>query len=60
MFERNDPLPKNDDRLFVPTKCRVLKSFCVGGKPLDVGSTITLPWHEVEGLLALGRAELLI
>jgi hypothetical protein len=55
----NGPLPKNDSALFKATRCRVLRQFCVGGKPLLSGSECTLPRHEALSLEAAGKVELL-
>ena len=59
MFEQNLPLPKNDPQLFTPTHCRVLRSFCVGGQPLEPGATVTLQWCDFDSLHALGKVEIL-
>lgn len=49
----------NDQRLLAPTLVRVLKVFCVEGKPVPIGSTVTLAYHDAVSLQALGKAELL-
>lgn len=50
----------NDQRLFTPTRCRVLKSsFCVGGRPVELGSVFELPRHDAESLKALGKVEII-
>lgn len=59
MAELMRPPLHNDQRLFTPTKCRVLKMFCVGGKPVEVGSTVVLPKHDAESLQALGKVSIL-
>jgi hypothetical protein len=48
-----------DQRLFTPTKCRVLRTFCVQGQPVEIGSTVTLAKHDADSLAALGKVELL-
>jgi hypothetical protein len=48
-----------DQRLFTPTQCKVLKSFCVAGKPVQVGSVVTLEYHDAVSLQALNKVELL-
>jgi hypothetical protein len=45
----------NDARLFTPTRCRVLKTFCVQGQLVPVGTTVTLARHDAESLAALGK-----
>ena len=55
----NGPPPKNDPILFKATRCRVLRSFCVKGKPLPIGSECTLPRHDALSLAAANKVELL-
>ena len=55
----NTPLPKNDAALFKATRCRVLRSFCVKGEPLSIGSECTVPWHDALSLKAAGKVEFL-
>ena len=59
MAELMRPPLHNDQRLFTPTKCKTLKSFCVQGQPVEIGSTITMAKHDAESLAALGKVELL-
>lgn len=49
----------NDQRLFAPTRCRVLKTFCVKGQPVELGTTVTLAKHDAESLQALGKVTIL-
>lgn len=58
----NDPnsLAKNDPSLFKLIRCRVLKSFCVKGKPLEIGSLVSLERHLADSLQATGKLEILV
>lgn len=59
-FGRNlAPAPVNDPQLFTPTHCRVIKLFCVSGKPVEIGSVITLPAHDAESLKAINKVEII-
>jgi hypothetical protein len=53
------PPSPNDQRLFTPTKCRVLRMFCVAGKPVELGSTVTLAQHDAASLAASGKVTIL-
>ena len=53
----NGPLPKNDPQLFTPTRCTVLKSFCISGKPLMPGEVVSLPWHAARDMKMIGKIE---
>lgn len=53
------PAPVNDPKLFKPTRCRVLKSFCVSGKPMLPGQEISLPWHLAMDMKAIQKVEFL-
>lgn len=57
----NSPLPRilNDPALLVLTPCKVLKSFCIAGRPLVIGEHIELARHDAQSLAALGKVELL-
>ncbi|MBI5315040.1 MAG: hypothetical protein HZB34_03630 [Nitrospirae bacterium] len=57
--ELSRPPSPNDARLLRPTLVRVLKGFCVQGKLVELGATITLQRHDAESLAALGKVELL-
>lgn len=48
---------RNDSRLFQPTKVRVLRSFCVAGRRLEVGTEVEIPYHVARDLRAIGKAE---
>lgn len=53
------PLPKNDPELFTPTRCRVLKAFCIGGKPVTVGEVIVLAKCDALSLQAISKIEII-
>ena len=53
------PLPKQDPALFEKIAVRVMKPFCVEGKPQAIGSTVRVERHVAVGLQSLGKAELL-
>ena len=55
----NGPLPKNDSALFKATRCKVVRMFCMKGKPLPIGSECELPRHEALSLAAAGKVELI-
>jgi hypothetical protein len=59
MRHSNVAAPVQDPKLFQPVKVRVLRSFCVTGKPLAVGAEVELPYHVARDLRALGRVELI-
>jgi hypothetical protein len=48
----------NDPRLLAPTQVHVLIPFCVQGKRVEAGQTVTLPYHDARSLAAIGRCEL--
>lgn len=50
--------PVQDDRLFAPTKVRVLRPFCVGGKRCEVGEEATVPYHTALDLRNIGKASI--
>jgi hypothetical protein len=52
-------LPKQDPALFEKIAVRVIKPFCVEGKPQAIGSTVRVERHVAVGLQSLGKAELL-
>jgi len=58
-FLRSAPLPKNDPVLFTPVRCKVLKSFCVAGKPTQPDEIVSLPWHLAMDMLAIKKVELI-
>jgi hypothetical protein len=51
--------PVQNPQLFQPVKVRVLRSFCVTGRPLAVGAEVELPYHVARDLEAMGKAEIL-
>ena len=53
----NGPLPKNDPQLFTPTRVKVLRSFCIAGKPTQPGDVISLPWHAARDMKMIGKIE---
>lgn len=48
-----------DARLVRPTLVRCLRSFCVGGQPVQIGASVTVPWDTAQSLMFIGKAELL-
>ena len=58
-FLRTSALPVNDPGLFTPVRCRVLKSFCVSGKPQQIGQEISLPYHLALDMQAIGKIEII-
>ena len=54
----NGPLPKNDPQLFTPTRCKVIKSFCIAGRPTQPGEIVSIPYNEAIGLRAIGKIEI--
>ncbi|MGH7183509.1 MAG: hypothetical protein ACREJN_16240 [Nitrospiraceae bacterium] len=50
---------KNDGRLLKPTLIRATGKFCVGGHPVPIGSTVTVPWHVAQDMIALRKADAL-
>jgi len=51
--------PVQDDRLFAPTKVRVLRPFCVKGKRCEIGTVTEVAYHVALDLKAIGKAELI-
>jgi hypothetical protein len=45
--------------LVAPTRCRVLRAFCIAGERVEPGATVTLERHAAHSLAAAGRLELL-
>ena len=54
-YLRNTPLPVTPPELFRLVRCKVIKSFCVSGKPTQPGDVISLPLHEAMGLKAINK-----
>ena len=48
-----------DQRLFTPTKCKVLRPFCVKGQRQEIGTEVLLAKFDAESLKALGKVEIL-
>lgn len=48
--------PIQDPKLFQPVKVRVLRSFCIGGKPLQIGEEVSIEFHLMRDLVAIGKA----
>ena len=59
MLGRTEPVPMNPPHLVAPTRCKVLRSFYVKGKPVPVGETVTLEYHLARDLAALGKVQIL-
>ena len=55
----NGPLPKNDPKLFVPTRCKVLRAFYISGKPAQPGEVVSLPWHVAMDMKTLNKVQLI-
>jgi hypothetical protein len=53
------PLPKNPPELLAPTKCKVLRPFCVGGKRVEIGEIVTLTRADAKSLETLRKVEIL-
>ena len=49
-FLKTAPLPVTPPELLRPIRCKVIKSFCLSGKPIAVGSTVILPYFDAFGL----------
>lgn len=48
---------QNDPHLLRPVRVKVLRSFCVGGRPLAVGDEATVEFHLGRDLVAVQKAE---
>ncbi len=57
LSNRKVAAPKNDPALFRPVRVRVVRPFCVGGQRQEIGSTVTLPKHDADSMVAIKRAE---
>ena len=55
----NEPLPPNPPELLKLVSVRVVRSFCILGKPLLPDSVVEVEAHLAHGLAAIGKAELL-
>ena len=55
----NGPLPKNDPQLFTPTRVKVLRSFCIAGKPTQPDEIVSLPWHLAQDMVTLGKVSII-
>ena len=53
------PPAANPPELMKPTRCRVLRPFCVAGKRVEPGQTVELARHDAESMKAIGRVEVL-
>lgn len=42
MFGRAEQVPVNPPHLLAPTRVNVLKAFCIAGKRVEPGSTVTI------------------
>ena len=51
------PAPVNDPALFAPTRCKVIRSFCIAGRPTQPGEIVSLPWHLAMDMKSLGKIE---
>jgi hypothetical protein len=53
------PVPKNAPALMVPTRCEVLRAFCVRGERMEPGAEVTLERHTALSLAAIGKVRVL-
>ena len=54
----NGEIPKNPPELLEKVKVRVLRSFCVSGKPMSEGDLISIESHLADSLRAIGKVEI--
>ena len=54
-FLKTSPVPQTDPLLMRPIRCKVLKSFCLSGQPVTIGSTVILPYFDAFGLWELHK-----
>jgi hypothetical protein len=55
----NDRIPSNPPELTRLVSVKVLKPFCVAGRPLPVGDVYRLEYHLARDLARIGKCELL-
>ena len=48
-----------DPEVVRPTKCKVRQAFCIGGRRVEPGTTVTLDAFTARSLEATGKVELL-
>lgn len=56
----NGPLPKNDPALLTPIRCRVIRGFCVSGKPVVIGEIVSIERHLALSLKSTGKVEIVV
>lgn len=59
MNVEHPPTPKNDPKLMRQVRVKVLRCFCMNGKPLSVGAEAVLEFHVARDMTFLGKAEML-
>lgn len=59
LAELRKPPAANPPHLTKPTRCTVLKAFCVAGKRVELGQTVTLEFHVARDLAAIHKVEVL-
>lgn len=53
------PTPRNDPKLLRQVYVKVIKPFCINGKPLSVGDEVAIEYHVARDMVALGKARLM-
>jgi hypothetical protein len=48
----------NNPALLAPVKVEVLRPFCIEGKRIERGETVTLPKYVAADLMTIGKARL--
>ncbi|MDN5940619.1 MAG: hypothetical protein L0H94_01950 [Nitrospira sp.] len=54
------PIPKNDPKLMRQVRVKVLRCFCVNGKPLSVGDEVMLEYHVARDLAVFKKVEMFL
>jgi hypothetical protein len=58
MNPEHAPTPKNSPELMKLTRVRVLRPFCVGGKPLAIEEIVRIEYHVARDLAVIGKARI--
>ena len=58
-YLRNAPLPQNPPALTAPTRCQVMRAFCIAGQRQEPGAEVTLPRFDAISLAAIKKLEIL-
>lgn len=56
------PIPDaiaHPEHLTRPTRCKVLRPFCIEGKPVAPNAIVTLLRHDADSLASSGRVEII-